>query len=74
MHLPARLDDAGDVPAQRQVAEADAAEIELPQERPRPTALLAAVVMADPPLWRLSVSGHINGLGHFGYVLKGMPK
>jgi hypothetical protein len=72
-HLPARLDDAGDVAAERQVAEANTAEIELPQERPSTTALLAAVVVTHPPLRRLSVTGHIDGLGH-DYVLKGMPK
>jgi hypothetical protein len=64
-YLPARLDDAGDVTAERQVAEANAAEIELPQEGPSTTALLAAVVMTHPPLRRLFVTGEIDGLSHF---------
>jgi hypothetical protein len=73
-HLPARLDDARDVPAKRQVAEANAAEIELPQEGPRTSTLLASVVVPDPPLRRLLVPRHIDSFCHDDYVLKGMPK
>jgi hypothetical protein len=63
-HLPARLDDARDIPTERQVAEANAAEIELSQEGPRTSALLAPVVVPDPPLRRLLVPRHIDGFCH----------
>src|SRR5665647_493245 len=41
---PARLDDARDVAAQRQLTEAKAAHLELAEECTRPTATLAAVL------------------------------
>jgi len=62
--LPARFDDARDVTAERQVAEANAAQIELPQEGPRTTADFAAVVMTNPPFRRFLVTGEIDGLCH----------
>src|SRR5258708_33963409 len=46
--LPARLDHAGDVPGQGQLAEADAAQLELPQVATGPAAAAAARVSADP--------------------------
>src|SRR3989442_10619360 len=52
--LPARLDDAGDVARERQLAEADAAHLELPQVRPGAAAGAAAVVLAHPEL-RLAI-------------------
>src|SRR6266566_7345492 len=45
--LPAGLAHAGNLPAQRQVAETDAAQSELPQRASAPAAALAAVVSAD---------------------------
>src|SRR5437763_11687132 len=44
---PARLDDAGDVTAQREIAEAQAAHFELAEVRARPPAPLAAVTDAN---------------------------
>src|SRR5258708_501837 len=44
--LPARLDHAGDVPGQGQLAEADAAQLELPQVATGPAAAAAARVSA----------------------------
>ena len=44
--LAARLSHAGDHPGQRQLAEADAAETEAAQERTRPAATAAAIVLA----------------------------
>jgi hypothetical protein len=38
MYLPARLNNAGDLSLQRQLAKTDAAQIELPQITPRPSA------------------------------------
>src|SRR5262249_10254737 len=48
--LPARLDHAGHVARQRFLAEADAAELELPQVAPRTAARAAAVVLAHGEL------------------------
>jgi hypothetical protein len=50
VHLPARFDHARNVPAQGVQPEAQAAKLELPQERPGPTALLAAVAVPNLPL------------------------
>src|SRR5690606_19542556 len=44
---PTRLANARDLPAQRHLAEADAAEAELPVHGPRAPAALAAVAMPD---------------------------
>src|SRR5215468_5100916 len=44
---PARLDDARDVAAQGELAEAEAAHLELAEIRPRPAAALAAALDAD---------------------------
>src|SRR5512140_345187 len=41
--LPARLGDPGDVSAERELAEADAAELKLPQNAARPAAHFAPV-------------------------------
>src|SRR5579872_330600 len=64
-HLPARLDDTGDVSPERQVSEADPAQIKLPQERPRAAALLAAVAMANAPFRgrAMKVDGFCHDLG-----------
>src|SRR5260370_32923738 len=64
-HLPARLDDARDVAPERQVSEADPAEIELPQERARPPTLLAAVAVTNPPFGSgaMHIDGFCHGLG-----------
>src|SRR5262245_26614603 len=48
--LPARLDDSGDLPGERQLAEADSAQSEVAQERARTAAAAAAVVRADREL------------------------
>src|SRR4051794_27057745 len=45
--LPARLDHAGDVAVQRQLAEADPAKLELADEGARTAAVRAAVAVAD---------------------------
>src|ERR671918_614983 len=42
---PARLGDARDQPVQRQLAEADTADAELPNECARPAAALTAIVL-----------------------------
>src|SRR6185437_7329973 len=66
--LPARLADAGDLPLQRHLAEADPAQAELPQEGPRPAAAPAAVAVADrelrllPRLLDQSLSRHLSSL------------
>src|SRR6185436_1395973 len=48
--LPARLRHAGDVAPERELAEADAAELELPQKPARTSALPAAVALAHREL------------------------
>src|SRR4051812_10796956 len=53
--LPARLDDAGDIPLERQVAETDAAKLELAHERARPAAHRATVA----PTHGLHVAGDV---------------
>src|SRR5438093_3141774 len=59
--LPARLHDAGELAVQRQLAEADAAEAELPHVGARPPAEVAAVVLLDLELWRpLGLDDHRN--------------
>src|SRR5215210_6619107 len=50
--LPARLDDAGDLPLERQLAEADAAQLELAQVAAGPSAALATRVGARRKLLR----------------------
>src|SRR5688572_9262896 len=62
--LPARLDHAGNLPGQRQLAEADAAHLELPQIAARPPAAAAAVVLAHGELGRLLGLGNQGRLGH----------
>src|SRR6266702_1424025 len=67
--LPARLDDARDVARERQLAEADAAHLELPQVRPGAAAGAAAVVLAHPEL-RLALGlGDQRQLGHYPSLL-----
>src|SRR6185369_1501416 len=51
--LPTALDDAGDLAPQRQLAEAQPAQRELPQVGPRTAALAAAVAVPDRVLGRL---------------------
>jgi hypothetical protein len=63
-YLPTRFDDAGDVAAEREVSKADPTEIELPEKRASAAALVAPVAVTNPPLGRLLVGGHIDGLGH----------
>jgi hypothetical protein len=53
---PARLDDARDVAAQGELAEAEPAHLELAEIRPRPATALAAALDADLELvllWKL---------------------
>src|SRR5438477_1917354 len=45
--LPARLGHTGDHPEMRQLAKADAAKAELPEEPPRPPAAMTARIAAD---------------------------
>src|SRR5262245_33975913 len=69
--LPARLDHAGDVAGQRQLAEADAAHLELPDVGPGAAAGAAAVVLAHPEL-RLPLGlGNERQLRHYPYLLTG---
>ena len=51
MFLPARLDDTGDLPLQRQFTKADTAEIKLAQISARTTTTLAARVGTHLKLW-----------------------
>src|SRR5262252_2790514 len=44
--LPARLDDAGDFPRERQLPETNTTQIKFPQETPRPAASFTAAVVA----------------------------
>src|SRR5262245_10831140 len=62
--LPARLDHARDLPRERQLAETDAAHLELPQIAARAAALAAAVVPADGELRRPLGLGDERQLGH----------
>src|SRR5262245_40961840 len=69
--LPARLDHAGDVAGQRQLAEADPAHLELPDVGPGAAAGAAPVVLADPEL-RLPLGlGNERQLRHYPYLLTG---
>src|SRR5262245_54648178 len=75
--LPAGLDDARDVPGQRQLAETDAAHLELPEVRPGPAALAAARVLAHRELGRALGLGDERRLGHYlasCCVRNGMPR
>src|SRR5512134_2005024 len=75
--LPAGLDHAGDVPGQRQLAETDAAHLELPDVRPGPAALPAARVLADRELRGALGLGDERRLGHYlasCCVRNGMPR
>src|SRR5512137_1412203 len=60
--LPARLDDPGDVSLEGQRPEADAAHLELPQERPGPPAEGAAVVFPHRKLRLPARLDHQRGL------------
>jgi hypothetical protein len=51
MHLPTRLNDAGDLPLERQLAKTDAAQIELPQVAARPATPFATGVGTNGELW-----------------------
>jgi hypothetical protein len=59
---PARLDDAGDIAAQGELAEAEPTHLELAEIRPRPTAALAAALGADLEL--LLLGKLIDQLAH----------
>src|SRR4051812_49797860 len=59
---PARLDDARDVAAQGELAEAEPAHLELAEIRPRPAAALAAALDADLEL--LLLGKLIDQLAH----------
>src|SRR5512133_1107004 len=74
--LPARLDDAGDLALQRALAEADAAHLELAQERPRAAAQRAAVVLAHRELQLAGGLRHLRKLRHglSLYCRNGMPR
>src|SRR5215203_5898956 len=67
--LPAALHDAGHVPFEGQLAEAQTAQGELAQEGPRPAAPLAAVAVPDGELELLLFLGDFCGGGHV-YVLR----
>src|SRR5690242_9915695 len=60
--LPARLDDARDVAAQRELAEAEATHLELTEIGARPTTTLAAALHADLEL--LLLRKPIDQLAH----------
>ena len=62
------LRHAGDVAFERQLPEAQAAHVELPHERPRPAAQLAAVALTDLVLRRLLFLGHLRSRGHLAFV------
>src|SRR3990172_2940847 len=62
--LPARLDDAGDLALQRTVAEADAAHLELAQERAGTAAQRAAIVLSHRELQLALRLGHLGKLRH----------
>jgi len=51
MTLPTRLNDAGDLPLERQLAKTDAAQIKLPQVPARPATPLAPGVGTNRKLW-----------------------
>src|ERR1700704_272665 len=64
MALPARLDHAGHLALERELAEADPARLELPQEAAGPAADLAARVGARLELRRTLLLHDERGLGH----------
>src|SRR5580704_15115417 len=51
--LPGSLDHAGNFARERQLAEADAAQLKLPEESPRPAAAEAAVAVPAAQLGRI---------------------
>src|SRR4030095_3843125 len=69
--LPARLDHAGNVAGQRQLPEADAAHLKLPDVGPRPPAGAAAVVLAHRELGLPPGLGNERQLRHYPYLLTG---
>src|SRR5512138_288496 len=69
--LPARLDDAGDFALQRALAEAEAAHLELAQERARPAAQGAAVVLAHLELQLALRLRHLRKLRHRSLLTDG---
>src|SRR5437867_10274126 len=75
--LPARLHDAGDGSLQRELPEADPAELELPVEAARPATPAAPVPEAHPELELLELLRLFRGGGHslllFQAFRKGMP-
>src|SRR5271170_3377397 len=74
--LPARLDDAGNLPHQRQFAEAQAAHLELPQDAAAAAADAAAIAHADLELRLPLHLCELRGSGHQRssvFVRNGMP-
>src|SRR5689334_19964052 len=72
--LPTRLREAGDLPLARQVAQAEPAHAEPPEERARPPAERAAVVRADLELRRPRGLHHQRRFRHeLPYARNGMP-
>src|SRR5262245_22027857 len=67
--LPAGLDHSGDLPGQCILAEADAAQLELSEMAPRPTALAAPAVAADSELRCPLGLGNERQLRHFSPLL-----
>src|SRR5437588_12505229 len=65
--LPACLAYARDVPRQRQLAETDSADAKGAQERPRPAAACAAVVLSDAEL-RLPLALLHHGFARHSYA------
>src|SRR4029453_7635937 len=75
--LPAGLHDARDVPGEGQLAETDAAHLELPEIPPGPATLAAARVLADRELRGALGLGDERRLGHYlasCCVRNGMPR
>src|SRR5690242_13130840 len=61
---PTRLDETGDLPLARQIAQAEPAHAELAVERPRPAAQRTAVVLPDAELLTARRFHSETGLGH----------
>src|SRR5580700_4238436 len=75
---PARLRDAGDLPVQRQLAEAQPANAELAQKRARPSAAPAPVAvlavvqtrrLGAAGLFQLQIFGSLGGSCHVSFFL-----
>jgi len=62
--LPARLDDAGNLAAQRQIPKTDPAHLELPEEPSRPSTDAAPIVLSDLELRLPPVLDYLRQLCH----------